>query len=459
MAGELLFLEGPAVVTIAECLRARSARLERRWARAGRWLDADTLDHARRLCRRLAPRDWRRLLAVFVDAVDEARAHRSARWRARDAQLPRRWSHAPWLYVDPRGASVGFEAEFELARALGFANVGLLANVGPDLATGSIGPLERVLDRARALDLRIAVGVDFGGADPRFGDPAVPHVLARVLRTLGREASLGVLGARPHRLDRWLPSRDAAHHVHALIKLFLRSVGDREIVIPEIAPTASPVAFAGGALVVHGEETTREGDLVPWYDAADALRAALTGGDSGALVEALRHRPRVLHGAAMSIALDPDDAAERPSLAALVDHDPRRLALAYALLYAMPATPIVHHTRALATAPDKTLEALRDLNEAFDPDDHLRVRARSAPRGVCVLEHDVRRVVANLGPRPRTLVVDEVECELEPFAVARFVTRQRECQSVRASTGSKQLRKRSRTTAKMAVGHRAANRR
>ncbi|MEQ8980672.1 MAG: hypothetical protein RL846_22210 [Deltaproteobacteria bacterium] len=353
--------EHPALASIAECLRARPARLERKWAMLAARLGADDLDYARRLCRQLVPNDWRRLLAIFSDALLRARFDRQARWRARDQRLPEGWWRAPWYYVDPRE---GFEAALDEAKALGFENVGLLVNVGADLAAGGTARLERFMARAQRLGLRIAVGVDFG-SDPATwwtgGDLRDPDVLGRVFATLGREANLGVLATRTHRVDRWLPEPRDAHLVHALIKLFLKMLGAHEIVIPELAPDASPLPFGGGGVVVNGDATTSEGDLLFDHDLMDALRAAVRTGDRSALDVILSEPPRPLHGAALAVALEHHDEPERPSVASLVEHDPQRLEAAYQLLYSVPATPIVY-AASLARAPDAVCEAVRTLN-------------------------------------------------------------------------------------------------
>lgn len=233
--------------------------------------------------------------------------------------------------------------------------------------------------RALRLGLRIAVGVDFG-SDPATwwtgGDLRDPDVLGRVFATLGREANLGVLATRTHGVDRWLPEPRDAHLVHALIKLFLKMLGAHEIVIPELAPDASPLPFAGGGVVVNGDTTTSEGDLLFDHDLMDALRTAVQTGDRDALDAILRDPPRALHGAALAVALEHHDEPDRPSVASLVEHDPVRLEAAYRLLYSVEATPIVY-AASLAHAPDAVCEAVRTLNVAKTERRGQGVRASS----------------------------------------------------------------------------------
>lgn len=355
--GELYQPEHPALATIAECLRARSARLDHHWKLIATWLGEDDLAYARRLCRQLAPDDWRHLLALFADALLRARFDRDQRWRDRDRQLPEGWAERPWYYVDPwHGA-----AELAHAKDLGFENVALLTDVRADVSQSRNVRLERLIEKSRELDLRVAIGVDFGAAPDDLTDWC-----GGVFKTLAAEANLGILGLRTHGVDRWLADPQRAHTLHALIKLFLRMLGRREIVIPEISPKANVLPFAGGGVVVRGKTTTSEGDLLHWHDAMDALRDAVKRGNVEPLMKVLDKRPRVLNGANLTVSIEHHDEPNRASLATMVDHDPVRLAGALALLYALPATPIVYYSRELTEAA-VVADALRDLNEHFDP--------------------------------------------------------------------------------------------
>lgn len=413
--------EHPALATIAECLRARSARLEEKWPLLAAWLGADDLAYARQLCRRLNADAWPRLLLVFADALLRAQFERPEKWRLRDERLRETWSLEPWYYLDPRrGHGASFErVERELVRIreLGFANLALLANVGPDLLAGGTSELERFMNRTHELGLRVAIGVDLSTIhDPSSwwirGDLHDPDVLERVFRTLGQEANLGVLGTRTHGVDHWLDPHhlDDAHTLHALLKLFLKKLTSREILMPEVDANADPLAFTGGGVTVRGEATTTEGDLVHWRAAMDGVRHALVHRDTRALEDALEARPEPLFGAQLIASLEHHDDLGAASLGALVDHDPQRIALAYALLYMLPATPVVyassHHEL------DVVADALVYLNAHVEPGPITRAE-RSAP-GTCIWQRGATRFVANLTARPVT--VEGIALEAHGFA-------------------------------------------
>lgn len=373
--------EHPALAAIAECRRSGPATLRRYWKLLATWLGADDLAYARRLCRRLNPDAWEALLLVFIEALIRSQLERPQHLVERDRALDPRWAFEPWMFLSPqrfRGAHLeDLEEVLAYAADLGFRNVALGFDVGPELAVGGAGRLEHFVRSGDHRRLRLALGVDFSGAhDPSEpwlrADLHQPEVLQRLLATLSAELNLGILGTRTHAVDRWLDRDhpDDVHALQALIKLFVRLVSSKEILIPELEEPQhgrSPSRYVGGGISVHGERTSSEGDLVHWPEAMAGLRHLLANGDKARIERALMRPPDLLHGAGLLVSLEHHDRPG-PRLAQLCGRDPARIALGVACLYFVPAIPVVYAASEMTLTDEQIdLERLALARTADDP--------------------------------------------------------------------------------------------
>lgn len=436
--------------------RSRPSELEPPQLRHVEPWSEDDRAYALSLCRRVNRKEAPRIFRVFRRALVEASAEHHARWAARDQAIGPRWAADPWYFVEPEWMiSRGLRADLhalvgvlEHARWLGFRNVGLSA----DLNTTSIivPQFEGLMRRAVELELRVATGLDperLAGHDPGRSwahELDRPRAIGRLLGLLAHELNLGVLGARTLHVDRWLSTvrtrgaSSEAHALLALIKLFVRLVGAREVVIPELTtPTPEIGRFFGDTVQIHGASVPAEGDVAHWWSGMRGLRSTLAERTKQPLIDALQDRPQLLGGGSLYGSLEhPDERYLRPRpgepsrVRDLLGGDLTRVALSLACLYALPATPAIYAGIELggrftfsppslsAGDGEPISRALRELND-------LRARSPALQRGAYVplsTSRDeilawIRQLsgaetvlfVANLSPRSKTVRIDDVE--------------------------------------------------
>lgn len=318
------------------------------------FMGKDEVELAKRLCHRIDAETWPELYLAFQAELKAARAEQKKR-RSRSVALGADWWSEPWYQLELTPASVA--AELAHARALGFRNIALAGEA-------ELAALESVMAPATAQGLRSISELPLHPSELGLGDPVW---LASRLRRVSEDVGLGILGFRTTGLHG--TSTDASegrpvHALQALLKLYLRTLSPTEILVPErFSPGAAVSLEAGGALELSGPTAPSEGDLIPWLEGRNALRAALVDGDRGPLDHALETLPTLLHGARLLGSLE--DADLESSLLELVGWSPERLSLAFSLLYFMPATPIVsaRSSRALP-AGRSTLKLMNRLRAA-----------------------------------------------------------------------------------------------
>jgi hypothetical protein len=393
----------PALEAVARKLNAGSVSIGGHWALIERWIQPEDRAYAKRLCRVLNPAAWPTIFAAFVDAVVRGRLSRPEKWEARDQRLPPGWSRDPWFYISvDRLARSRFRLEgpypstnpgIQWVRDMGFLNMALLDAFGEGhLFSEDRGTFEEVIDIARQLGMRVAVRaehtVEFPNVkatklDP-YGDPVF---IAHALQLVAREVNLGVLGIRlptgvldvasSSRIKVRGPSfQEREHAFHALLKLYARLIGPKEVVIPELARHgSSDQKVLGGQVILNNEATSAEGDTLHWHEGMMGLRAALSLRSKRVIERELRLVPEVLNNVTLMVSLDyhirsyldPVSQSSEP-LSKLLRGNNRRIATALAMLYIMPATPVVYDQVELGVDPFPLL--LRSLN---------RLRMRTGP--------------------------------------------------------------------------------
>lgn len=393
-------------------------------------LSAEDVELAKRLCHRIDGEGWPRLYAAFFDELSQALAEREHGATPQHPGLEPDWSAEPWCYVRPEEAPAG-EVEgadgppgLVEARRLGFRNVALLGSLdGLDL--------DRVGSAAQALGLRVTTELTLDEVAHRIHEPSW---LAGTLRVVASEVRRGVMGVRTHGIDRVDLSASApeggspsGHAFQALLKLFLRTLEPEEIVVPELQrPSQEAQLQAGGALELRGLSAPAEGDLVHWFEGMSALRAALARGDRAPLDEVLAAPPVLLHGARRLCSLEHHDTPG--TLLELVGTSAERLALAFALLYAMPATPAVYAKAARALPAGRaTLRSLNRLRRSSTALSHGDLTALGATRPEALLWLRGRPeapgaplvLAANLSERPLALEVAPTTLERAGLAGLR----------------------------------------
>lgn len=372
---------------VANVVRAPQMKLQARWRAFERLVSRTERDQAKRLCRLLAPSDWASLYAVFTAAVVEAIEARPERWRRRDEGLLPGWFTEPWYALDVRPRRVA--QDLDRVHQLGFENVFLQEDFAAQTPF-----IESLLDTAGERDLRVVMGVELKQA-ALAGLSRDAQRLAEVLGLLAREVNLGVLGAEAHHPDRWaalLAGDTRAHALCGLMKLFMHLVGPRETVVLDVdVPASDAVSWFGGWMQVDGEPFSGEGDLVRWREGAEALRETLRSGVRTPLEAALYEVPAVGRHGAFLVSLE--ETVES--------------VLGAALLYFLPATPVVEH----GAASDylATLNAVRRTRAALSggglapmdlPDDRTLAWVRTRPDSEPLL------LLANLHTAERRLVLD-----------------------------------------------------
>lgn len=304
----------------------------------------------RRYCRLLQPTEADALFRTFEGALANAQAE--LKRRPPRPPLPRGWWSEPWYDLTPGAFDLGWRGARDLvvwrrvlahARRLGFDNVELRRDL--ELVEPLTRPFDALIHEADLLALRIAAGID--ATHLSLGDPRLslasslrsPAGLARLLHALGVEATHGVRAARAHRVDRWVPGpaheETGVHALLGLLKVFLRRIDPDEALLPELSePGHPPGPYVGDGVLLAGAPMAAEGDLLAWSEGQEALQASLQEGVAEPLYQALERRPQLLHGAALSLGLAPP---AEPTPAPTLEHP----LLALALLYALPATPVV----------------------------------------------------------------------------------------------------------------------
>ena len=304
----------------------------------------------RRYCRLLQPTEADALFRTFEGAL--ANARKELEHRPPRAPLPRGWWSEPWYDLAPGALDLGWRGARDLvlwrrvlahARRLGFDNVELRRDL--ELVEPLTRPFDALIHEADLLNLRIAAGID--ATHLSLGDPRLslasslrsPAGLSRLLHALGVEATHGVRAARAHRVDRWVPGpaheETGVHALLGLLKVFLRRLDPDEALLPELSqPDQRPGLYVGEGVQLSGASMAAEGDLLAWSEGQEALQASLQKRRAEPLHEALERKPQLLHGAALSLGLAPPGA---PTPTSTLDHH----LLALALLYALPATPVV----------------------------------------------------------------------------------------------------------------------
>ncbi|MCB9655644.1 MAG: hypothetical protein H6729_16090 [Deltaproteobacteria bacterium] len=208
-----------------------------------------------------------------------------------------------------------------------------------------------------------------------------PKVLGEIFRLLGREVAQGVLGKYVDAVAYWIKKPgtngyglDDTHSLLALLKMFLRLVGDREVVLPSVVgETASAVRYCGRETEIHRVPASSQGDAFMWTKGAIALKEALYLQDRRALEAAVRELPRLPRPCVPIAYLENQDeiplelasskqkakaltehirkhggGISRNGLAAgcrhadCLNHDPARIAMSIFCLYMLPATPMVY---------------------------------------------------------------------------------------------------------------------
>lgn len=178
-----------------------------------------------------------------------------------------------------------------------------------------------------------------------------PVLLRLILAELGNEAALGSLGRIVDSVDAWFPTpgeggeegaQEADEHTqHALLgllKLYLRLLGPRQILIPDVASERA-TDYLGRLATIAGTPTTSEGDVHLWLDATRGLRESLRQRDRGAVELALAGRPTLPESVVPVIPIEHPALGERN--ANVHGGDPLRIALSLFGLYMFPGTPLI----------------------------------------------------------------------------------------------------------------------
>lgn len=374
---------------VADVVRAPGMRLQARWRAFERLVSRAERDQAKRLCRLLAPSDWVALYAAFTGAVVEAVEARPERWRLRDQNLPAGWFKTPWYALRPGDLDHDARDVLDRVRRLGFENVFLQEDFA-----GRDPFVESIVDAAGSSDLRVVMGLELAQT-ALAGLPRDARFLREVLGLLAREMNLGILGAEAHHPERWsaiLAGDARAHAFFGLMKLFMHLVGPREIAVPDLdVPVSDAISWFGGWVQLGGEPFSAEGDLIRWREGTEALGEAVRSGSRRPIEAALSNVPAVGHHGSFLVSLqEPDD----PVLAA-------------ALLYFLPATPLVEHAAASAYLAE--LNGLRKAKASLRggrlipldlPDDRTLAWARCRPDSESLL------LAANLHAEERCVALD-----------------------------------------------------
>lgn len=381
----------------APSLRSRYRTYERLTKKAQR-------DEAKRLCRLISPARWQELYFAFVSSVVRGSEARPRKWVVRDAALSAGWFGEPWYAIDPDDLRFPGEleqsglkrlaAEMTRIHALGFRNLALDYDM---IAPCTV--LEDMVERGRTLGMRIAMGIDVH-RQLVSSMPLDGRLLAEMLEVVAREVNSGFLGAAAHEVDRWAERLAGPHKAHALfslIALFVHTIAPRDIIIPEISSRPDDL-----------DRWFSEGDALHWATGSQAIDRALDAGRRVALDAALDSRPTPLYGHRLLL-----EVRKRR-------RDPQQRALAAALLYAMPATPLVGHraTSSILVA----LNALRRMHPALargslqtiDLEDRRTLAwVRRAPA------HGPIVFIANLSDEARTVRVSAAQLQLGPKSSLR----------------------------------------
>jgi hypothetical protein len=329
--------------------RGSRVSLETRWRRFERFLPKPLADYGLGLCRAIDPNHAAEIWAAFLDALELV----SRRATAAPEHPEHDWFRRPYYALEPARYferlrdRPDLDRGFAWIRALGFENVLLLGPVPDDGA----------LDRARARGLRLVATLDLDRGSPMrvpwlLGhDPTGLGMIRRALADLSAHARLGILGEHLHHVDRWAlavaPRAGgtlAIHGMVALLKLFLQLANDSSVVLADYDLEREAVgSLVGGRLPIDaldGRVRPRESDLVIWWKGSSLVREAILDRDRGELEQLFAHVPAIGFGAALGVTLDDHDSTGR-RFADLVDGDARRIGLALAIQFMLPAIPIV----------------------------------------------------------------------------------------------------------------------
>jgi glycosidase len=208
-----------------------------------------------------------------------------------------------------------------------------------------------------------------------------PAVLKELFRLLATEANLGILGRCPEAVAFWVKTAGTpgihlpeTHALLALIKLFLKGLGPRQVIIPTVfSHTPEAATYCGHTTEILGHPTTSEGDLFVWLEGSLALRTSVYLEDKAAIEQALRQLPDLPPGSRPLAFLESQDeipleffrdAHFRERLTDyLLDHggllfknglaaanrhatclanNPHRISLSLFCLFMLPVTPLVY---------------------------------------------------------------------------------------------------------------------
>lgn len=208
-----------------------------------------------------------------------------------------------------------------------------------------------------------------------------PKVLGEIFRLLGREVVQGVLGKHVDAVAYWIKKPgtngyglDDTHSLLALMKMFLRLVGDREVILPSVVgETANSVRYCGRETEIHRVPASSQGDAFMWTKGTIVLKEAIYLQDRRPLEAAVRELPRLPRPCVPIAYLENQDeiplelASSKQKAKALTEHirkhgggisrnglaagcrhadclsgDPARIAMSIFCLYMLPATPMIY---------------------------------------------------------------------------------------------------------------------
>lgn len=405
----------PDIEPVGPTLPPSRSRLAINQERRRRLRDSETEVRVRLLCSILVGREGPKLEARFWEICEAHQAIRRPVWKARDLRLHPEWFHEPWLYVDLDELDRSFEemeAGLRQASRLGFRNLTFTSGPGAVAGPGHGPQFEVLLRQADRLGLRITTGMDLSPMSP-LRTPVHPsrpadatELYAALLGLVAQELNRGVAGLRALDVDRWVLGSEAGrrlarqHALAGLIKIMMHVLAPRDVLIPELRSERSGLSFALPSLRSGTQILAAEGDTYHWRSATTALYAAIQHRTARPLLDALASVPSVAPHAARWVALSRKDLATSSA----TRESSRNLDLALGLLYALPGTPVLHHSEeaALSATDDEaqTARRLRKLNALRRPRS-VELEPTDS-EGQLALRTDFFDFRANLGNEPWT---------------------------------------------------------